>query len=145
MNKNAAPERLAGFRQVRHYLSTTSLTERLLELVYLRVSQLNRCAYCVDVHGRKLIEAGVPMPQMARVATWRDAGAMFDARERAALAWAESLTRISDGPVPDAARAAVRAAFDGRELADLTAAIGLINALNRVMLGLRDAPIADEP
>jgi AhpD family alkylhydroperoxidase len=96
-----------------------------LTLVYLRVSQINNCAYCLDLHTRDLLKKGQKIEKLALVQTWPEAGNLFDERERAALAWAETVTRVADNGVSDQAYQATRAVFEERELVDLTIAISL--------------------
>ena len=108
----------------------------LVELVFLRVSQINGCAYCLDMHGAALRKAGVEQRKLDTIAGWRDSR-FFDPRERAALAWAEALTRLSNGTPEDAVYEALAAHFDEHEIAVLTMAIATINAWNRLGVGLQ--------
>jgi AhpD family alkylhydroperoxidase len=114
----------------------------LVDLVYLRVSQINNCAYCLDKHSRDLLEKGQSFAKLALVQAWAEAGSVFDERERAALAWAETVTRVAETTVPDAAFEAARAVFSEREVVDLTIAIGLMNAYNRLAISFRLTPRA---
>jgi AhpD family alkylhydroperoxidase len=114
----------------------------LINLVYLRVSQINNCAYCLDMHMRDLLKSGVKIEKLALLQAWEEAGNLFDARERAALAWAETVTRVADTGVPDQAYEAARAVFEERELVDLTIAIGLMNTYNRMAISFRKTPQA---
>jgi AhpD family alkylhydroperoxidase len=111
-------------------------------LVYLRVSQINGCAYCIDMHSRDLLKSGVVVEKLVLVPVWRDAGAVFNSRERVALAWAETVTRVAETGVPDADYAAAAAEFSEKELADLTYAIGLMNVFNRLGVTFRTPPTA---
>jgi AhpD family alkylhydroperoxidase len=124
------------------YLDDCGLSPTLIELVNLRVSQINGCAYCLDMHTRALLKSGVPVEKLALVQAWREGGPLFDARERAALAWAETVTRVAETGVPDADYAAARAVFDEGDLANLTVAIGLINVYNRLAISFRSTPEA---
>lgn len=137
---DAAPEGMSALGQVYDYVASSGLDCALLDLVYLRVSQINGCSHCADVHSRDLWKRGVGMEKLVQVALWRDAGEWFDAREQAALGWAEAVTEIADTRAPDADYAAARAAFDDKELADLTIAIGLINTYNRLAISFRATP-----
>ncbi len=139
---DAAPNAPKGFYATSAYLTQCSLPITLVDLVYLRVSQINGCAYCIDLHARDLRKHGVAVEKLLLVPVWREAEPLFDARERAALAWAESLTRVEQTQAPDADYDAVAAVFNARELADLTMAISLMNAFNRIGIGLRMAPAA---
>jgi AhpD family alkylhydroperoxidase len=114
----------------------------LVDLIYLRVSQINGCAYCIDMHSRDLLKDGVSIEKLVLVPAWREGGALFDGTERAALAWAETVTRVAETGVPDAEYAAAAAVFDQKQLADLTIAIGLMNAYNRLAISFRSTPAA---
>ncbi|MDR8729348.1 carboxymuconolactone decarboxylase family protein [Burkholderia pseudomultivorans] len=137
-----APAGVKALGGVYGYVMQSGLAPALVELAYLRVSQINNCAYCLDMHTRELLKKGVSIEKLALVQAWSEAGALFDARERAALAWAESVTRVAETGVPDAAYDAARAAFDERELVDLTIAISLMNAYNRMAISFRNTPQA---
>jgi AhpD family alkylhydroperoxidase len=114
--------------------------QALVTLVYLRTSQINGCAYCIDMHSKELTKLGMSMEKLVLVPVWREAGSMFDAKERAALAWAETVTKVAETGIPDEDYAAAAAAFSEKELADLTIAIGLMNAYNRLAIGFRRPP-----
>ena len=118
------------------------LPKQLLDLVNLRVSQINGCAYCIDMHSRDLLESGLAVDKLVLVPVWRDAGEVFGCRERVALAWAETVTRVAETGVPDADYEAAAAEFNAKELADLTYAIGLMNAFNRLGIAFRPTPAA---
>ena len=124
------------------YVAQSGLPPALVELVFLRISQINNCAYCLDMHTRDLLKKGVPVEKLALVQTWPEGGALFDTRERAALAWAESVTRVATTGVPDADFAAVSAVFSEKEVVDLTIAIGLMNTYNRLAISFRNLPQA---
>lgn len=137
-----APAGVKALGGVYAYVMQSGLPPALVELVYLRISQINNCAYCLDMHTRDLLKKGVPGEKLALLQAWPEAGDLFDLRERAALAWAESVTRVADTGVPDAAYEAARAVFDERELVDLTIAIGLMNMYNRMAISFRNTPQA---
>jgi AhpD family alkylhydroperoxidase len=124
------------------YIAQTQLPAELVELVYLRVSQINNCAYCLDMHTRDLLKRGQKVEKLALVQAWAEGGSLFDDRERAALAWAETVTRVSETGVPDDDYVAARSAFSERELVDLTIAISLMNAYNRMAISFRNTPQA---
>jgi AhpD family alkylhydroperoxidase len=124
------------------YIMQSSLSPVLVDLAYLRVSQINNCAYCLDMHTRDLLKKGVKVEKLALVQAWEEAGNLFDERERAALAWAESVTLVAETGVPDEAFEAARAVFDERELVDLTIAISLMNTYNRMAISFRNTPQA---
>ncbi len=122
------------------YVAQCGLENTLVELVNLRVSQINGCAFCLDMHTRDLLKKGLTPVKLALVQVWDEAGDVFTEREKAALAWAETVTRVSETHVPDAAFKAASAVFEDKELADLTMAIGLINAYNRLAISFRNVP-----
>jgi len=136
----AAPGGVKAFGSVYGYIMQSGLDDVLVELVYLRVSQINGCAYCLDMHTRDLVKRGVSVGKLALVQVWHEAGALFSDREKAALAWAETVTRVSETHVPDDAFRAASAVFSEKELADLTMAISLMNAFNRLAISFRRAP-----
>ena len=140
----ATPGGMKALGGVHAYLAQSGLAMPLIELVNLRVSLINGCAYCIDMHSRELLKAGMPVDKLVLVPVWHEAKSLFDAREQAALAWAESVTLVAQTGVPDAAFAAASAVFDDGELADLTIAIGLMNAYNRLAISLRKTPAAAE-
>ncbi|MDA9405854.1 carboxymuconolactone decarboxylase family protein [Bradyrhizobium sp. CCBAU 45384] len=137
-----APAGVKALGGVYGYVMQSGLPPALVDLVYLRISQINNCAHCLDSHTRDLLKKGVKIDKLALVQAWREAGPLFDARERAALAWAETVTRVAETGVPDDAYQDARAVFDERELVDLTIAIGLMNAYNRVAISFRNTPQA---
>ena len=137
-----APGGVKALGGVYGYLMQSRLPAALVELVYLRTSQINNCAYCLDMHTRELIKKGEKIEKLALLQAWREAGNLFDERERAALAWAETVTRVEQTGVPDEAYQAARAVFGERELVDLTIAISLMNAYNRMAISFRATPAA---
>jgi AhpD family alkylhydroperoxidase len=137
-----APNGVKALGGVYGYVMQSGLSAALVELVYLRVSQINNCAYCLDMHTRDLIKKGVKVEKLALAQAWAEAVHLFNERERAALAWAETVTRVSETGVPDEAFQAVRAVFEERELVDLTIAISLMNAYNRMAISFRNTPQA---
>ncbi|BBU61775.1 alkyl hydroperoxide reductase AhpD [Methylosinus sp. C49] len=139
---HAAPEGMKALGVAHSYVAASGLGKALVELAYLRVSQINGCAYCLDLHTRALINEGFTVERLALVSVWREAEALFSERERAALAWAETVTRVAETGVPDAEFAAVSTQFSEKELADLTIAIGLMNAYNRIAISFRATPAA---
>ncbi|QRF61621.1 MULTISPECIES: carboxymuconolactone decarboxylase family protein [Variovorax] len=137
-----SPEGYKAFGGVYAALQKSGLPKELVDLVYLRVSQINGCAYCIDMHSRDLLKGGLAVDKLVLVPVWHEAGAVFSARERAALAWSESVTRVADTGVPDADYQAASAEFSEKELVDLTYAIGLMNAFNRLGVTFRATPAA---
>ena len=118
------------------------LEAELLELVHLRCSQINGCAYCVQYHISNLQEMGTAPAKINLVVAWREAG-IFSEREEAALAWAECLTLLAETHVPDADFEAAQAVFSEQELASLTASVAAINVWNRFSVAYRFAPEID--
>jgi AhpD family alkylhydroperoxidase len=139
---NVSPEVYKAFGGVYVTLQKSGLPKALIDLVYLRVSQINGCAYCIDMHSRDLLKSGLAVDKLVLVPVWHDAGDVFSSRERIALAWAETVTRVAETGVPDADYAAAAAEFNDKELADLTYAIGLMNAFNRLGITFRTPPAA---
>lgn len=137
-----APNGIKALGGVYGYVVQSGLPAVLVELVYLRVSQINNCAYCLDMHTRDLAKKGVPIEKLALVQAWQEGGDLFSDTERAALAWAETVTRVDHTGVPDEAYQAARAVFAEKELVDLTIAISLMNAYNRMAISFRNTPQA---
>lgn len=137
-----SPGGVKAFSGVYGYVMQSGLDEVLVELVYLRVSQINGCAYCLDRHTRDLIKKGVQVEKLALAQVWQEAGELFSDRERAALAWAETVTWVAETGVPDADFEAASDIFAEKELADLTMAISLMNAYNRLAISFRRTPEA---
>jgi len=143
MDYNAAtPAGMKALGGVYGHIMQCGLPKSLVDLVYLRVSQINGCAYCIDMHSRDLMKDGVKVEKLVLIPAWREAGALFDATERAALAWAETVTMVDRTGVPDDDYKAAAAVFDQKQLADLTIAIGLMNAYNRMAISFRATPAA---
>ncbi|WP_417677512.1 carboxymuconolactone decarboxylase family protein [Pseudodonghicola sp.] len=132
----ASPEALAAMLALEKATHALSIPLRLRELVKMRVSQINGCAYCLNMHAPDARAAGVSQQQLDVLAAWRESPA-FDARERAALGWADALTRLEASGAPEADYAALTAAFSPRECVDLTLVINVINAWNRFAVGFR--------
>jgi AhpD family alkylhydroperoxidase len=137
----AAPGGMRALASVHAYVGHSGLPPTLVDLVYLRVSQINGCAYCIDMHSRDLLEANVSVEKVLLVSAWDEAGSLFGDSERAALQWAEIVTQVADTQVPDEAYANARATFSEKQLADLTIAIGLMNAYNRLAISFRRPPL----
>ncbi len=120
-------------------LKRSGFDTKLMDLVFQRVSQINGCAYCVDLHGRDLRAAGETPERLDGLAAW-DESPYFTEREKAALAWAESLTHVAATRAPDHVYENMRAHFSERDATHLTFAVALMNALNRIAVGLRRGP-----
>lgn len=121
------------------YLHGCGIEESLLHLIKLRASQLNGCAYCLDMHWKDLRALGEQEQRLYSLDAWRECPYYTD-RERAALEWTEAVTSIADGHVSDAVYEAVRPHFTEKELADLTLAVATINAWNRLSIAARIVP-----
>ena len=126
------------------YLHTCGLEESLLHLVKLRASQINGCAYCLDMHWKDLRAIGEKEQRLYSLDAWRECP-YYTERERAALAWTEAVTLITNGHVPDALHEEVRSSFSEKELADLTCAVATINAWNRLAISARSVPGTYQP
>jgi AhpD family alkylhydroperoxidase len=137
-----APNGAKALGGVYGYVMQSGLPAELVDLVYLRVSQINNCAYWLDMHTRDLTKTGMLIEKLALVQAWEEGGNLFNATERAALAWAETVTRVAQTGVPDEAYQAARAVFGEKELVDLTIAISLMNAYNRMAISFRNTPHA---
>ncbi|MEO7000338.1 MAG: carboxymuconolactone decarboxylase family protein [Ktedonobacterales bacterium] len=127
------PGALKGMQALGSYLDTSNIEHSLRYLIEVRASQLNGCAYCLDMHTKDARTAGETEQRLYTVAAWREAP-FFTERERAALLWTETLTQLAGHPIPAEVRAQVRAAFPDQEFVDLTFAISTINTWNRLML-----------
>ncbi|WP_426230396.1 carboxymuconolactone decarboxylase family protein [Pararhizobium sp. DWP3-4] len=139
-----APGGMKALGSVYGYVSQCGLPTSLVDLVYLRISQLNGCAYCIDMHSRDLIKNGTTVEKLVLVPAWAEGGSLFTEKEKAALKWAETVTRVSDTHVEDAAYDEAALAFTEKELVDLTIAIGLMNTYNRMAISFRTTPAAAE-
>jgi len=138
-----APRAFQGLLALSGALRRDLLGQRLVDLVFLRVSQINGCAYCIDMHWRDLIRQDADPRQLNAVAGWREAP-FFDARERAALRWAEIVNAIPAADASDEEFALLRAQFSDEEIAELGFAIAVINAWNRLNVSLRN-PLPESP
>jgi AhpD family alkylhydroperoxidase len=126
------------------YLNECGLEHILLNLLKLRVSQINGCAYCLDMHWKDLRVMGETEQRLYSLDAWRESPYYSD-RERAALAWAESVTRVAETHVPDEVFEQAKREFSEKELADLTVAIATINAWNRLAIAARTTPGTYQP
>jgi AhpD family alkylhydroperoxidase len=121
------------------YLESTNIEPRLRALVELRTSQINGCAYCLDLHSRAARAAGETQQRLDCLSAWRET-TLYDDRERAALAWAESVTNVSQTGIPEDAYEAVKSQFSEKDMVDLTFVIATMNAWNRIAIGFRQGP-----
>jgi len=137
--KAAAPEGIEAFRKLDEYVDATGLEPEILDLVHLRSSHLNGCAYCIDMHTKEMQEHGESIERIAGVSNWKLAPFYTD-RERAALAWTDAVTNVQDGHVRDEVYHDVRPFFGEKELVDLTLAVIAINGWNRIVAAFRPVP-----
>lgn len=135
----AAPEAYAAMMQFQKYVNQTSLERPLKELVKIRASQINGCAFCLAMHTRDAVKGGETHERIHLLDAWREAG-VFTSREQAALCWTEAVTVLGAERVPDTVYRETRAAFDEKELVELTMAVVAINAWNRLMIAFRRPP-----
>ena len=133
---DAAPDAMKALQNVEAYLHQCGLDRKLIELVKMRASQINGCAYCLDMHSKELRRLGESEQRIYLLNAWEESP-LYTPRERAALAWTEALTLISQTHAPDAVYDAVRPHFTSKELVDLTTLIGMINLWNRLAISLR--------
>ncbi|CAM5181479.1 AhpD family alkylhydroperoxidase OS=Castellaniella defragrans OX=75697 GN=HNR28_000852 PE=4 SV=1 [Castellaniella defragrans] len=128
------PEAYKPMMALEKYVHSGSLGEALIGLVKFRASQINGCAYCLDMHGREARDAGVDQRKLDVLAGWNEAPSLYSEREQAALALTEEVTRISEHGVSDAVWKQVRAAFSEKETVQLMMGICAINAWNRLAI-----------
>lgn len=131
-----APAAYAAMLGLEHYIHRSSIERPLMHLVKYRASQLNGCAYCLDMHAKELRALGETEQRLFVLEAWREAP-FYTPRERAALAWTEAVTNVQDGHVEDAEYDAARAVFSEAELVDLTMVVVTINAWNRLAIAFR--------
>ena len=138
---SSSPDAMKAMMALEVAISKLGLEASLLELVKLRASQINGCAYCVDMHTADARKAGETERRLSGVVAWRETP-FFTERERAALGWVEALTRVADTHAPDADYQKLATQFSAKEMVDLTLAIGAINSWNRLAIGFRKMPAA---
>lgn len=136
-----APEAVKSLAATRPYIESTAIERKLRALVELRVSQINGCSFCVDKHSNEAREAGETQQRLDCLPVWRETS-FFDDRERAALAWAESVTMVAQTGIPDEPYSEVRKHFSEKDLVDLTLIISVMNAWNRMAISFRQGPTA---
>jgi AhpD family alkylhydroperoxidase len=134
-----APEGIKALQSIDPYFKSSNIEPRLRALVELRTSQINGCAYCVDMHSRQAREHGETQQRLDCLPAWRET-TFYDDRERAALAWAESVTNVSHTGIPDGAYEEVKKQFSEKDLVDLTLIISVMNAWNRIAISFRQGP-----
>lgn len=139
-----APDARRALQTLENYVAECGLPRGLVELVKLRVSMMNGCAFCVDMHWRALRRAGESEERLFGLNAWREQ-AGYSAAERAALAWAERVTELVTEHVPDSVFREVSSHFSPKEVADLTYVVALINAWNRLCAAFRVPPAGERP
>ncbi len=131
-----SPVAYQGLGQTKVALDKSSLGKELIELVYLRVSQINGCPFCLEMHSSSLRASGMPNKKIDSLAGWR-VSTLFDERERAALTWTESVANVAQTHAPDEHFEALKAHFSDVEISDLSFAIALMSAFNRLAISMR--------
>jgi AhpD family alkylhydroperoxidase len=144
IDRKVAPGAYQAMLGLETYLHQSGLELSLLHLIKLRASQINGCAYCIDMHWKDLRAIGENEQRLYGLDAWEESPYYTD-RERAALAWTEAVTRVSESHVPDEVYEEVRPHFTEKELADLTLAVATINAWNRLAIAFRSEPGTYQP
>ena len=139
-----SPDALKAMRELEKYVATSGLERPLYELVKTRSSQINGCAYCLDMHTKDARKAGETEQRLYALSAWRETP-FYTERERAALEWTEALTLISENDVPDSLYDGVRKHFNEKEMVALSIAIVAINGWNRLAIGFRTIPGSYKP
>jgi len=134
-----AKEPIKALMDMEAYVAQCGLDDKLLHMIKLRASQINGCAYCIDMHWKDARAAGETEQRLYGLDAWRESPYYSD-RERAALEWTESLTLIAASQAPEDIFAAMKAHFSDKEILDLTYAISTINAWNRIAISMRAVP-----
>jgi AhpD family alkylhydroperoxidase len=142
--QKAAPGGVKALLEMERYLATCGLEQGLMDLVKLRASQINGCAYCIDMHSKDLRANGESEQRLYELDAWQETP-FYTERERAALLWTEAVTRVADTHVPDSVYEQVRQQFDEAELVNLTFVIGVINVWNRILISARREPGSYQP
>ncbi len=135
----ASPDGYEALRALGRHVSSSGLEPGLLELVKIRASQINGCAFCLDMHTKDARARGETEQRLYALSAWRETP-FFTERERAALAWTEAVTRVAESHVPDEEYERARGRFSEKELVDLTLAVVLINGWNRMAISFRSVP-----
>lgn len=133
---SVAPDAYKALMVLETYVQGAGLPMNIVDLVQTRASQINSCAFCIDTHVKKALDAGEDPQRLYLLAAWRDSS-LFNEQERAALAWSEAVTRVSEGPVSDDVYAMALEHFTEAELVRLTVAVAAINVWNRFGVGFQ--------
>ena len=137
--EKADPGAVKAMLDLQRYVDNCGLEESLLDLIKLRASQINGCAYCIDMHTKDARARGESEQRLYELDAWRETP-FYTERERAALAWTEAVTLITQGHVPDDVYELARLEFTEKELVDLTLAVAVINSWNRLSIPFRTVP-----
>ena len=144
LNQKGASEALQAMLGLEKYVRQSGLEHSLIHLIKIRTSQINHCAYCIDMHTKDARAEGETEQRLYALDAWREAP-FYSERERAALEWAEALTMISDNNVPDQFYESVRRHFSEQEMIHLTMAVVAINGWNRIAIPFRAVPGTYQP
>ena len=139
-----APGALEAMHQIQSYVDNSSLERSLLELVRMRASQINGCAYCIDMHSKDARAIGETEQRLYGLNAWHESP-FYTERERAALAWVEAVTLVSQTHIPDEVYEEAREQFNEKEIVELTMAIVAINGWNRLAIGFREVAGTYQP
>jgi len=142
--EKVSPEVYKRLMPLEHYVHKSGLEESLLELVKMRASQINGCAFCIDMHSKDARAKGETEQRLYSLNAWRETPFYSD-RERAALAWTEAVTLVTNGHVPDEVFETVRQHFSDEEIVNLTVAVTMINTWNRLSIAFRVVPGTYQP
>lgn len=142
--QKAAPDALKAVMQLETYVQNSGLERRFIHLIKLRASQINGCAYCVDMHVKESRHDGLSEQWINLMSVWRESG-VYDAKERAVLGWVEAVTNLAQTGIPDGEFEALKAQFGDEEIMKITVAIGVINIWNRLAVGFRTPHPVDQP
>lgn len=140
----AAPEALKPVLELETYVQNSGLERRFIHLIKLRASQINGCAYCVDMHVKESRQDGLNEQWINLMSVWRESG-VYDAKERALLGWVDAVTNVSQTGIPDADYDILKQHFSDEEIVKITVAIGGINTWNRLAIGFRSQHPVDQP
>ena len=142
--QKAAPDALKAVMQLETYVQNSGLERRFIHLIKLRASQINGCAYCVDMHVKESRHDGLSEQWINLMSVWRESG-VYDAKERAVLGWVEAVTNLAQTGIPDGEFEAIKAHFSDAEIMNITVAIGTINTWNRLAVGFCTPHPLDQP
>ncbi len=140
----AAPEAIKAVTALENYVQASGLERRFIHLIKLRASQINGCAYCVDMHVKESRHDGLSEQWINMMCVWWESP-VYDDKERALLGWVDAVTRIADTGIPDSAFDALKAHFTEEEMVKITVALGAINTWNRLAVGFRNQHPVDKP